>query len=43
MRTDEVKKLVSMLYDMELNNYMMSGCIRNITETMSGLKKKNYF
>ena len=40
MRIDEVKKLVSMLYDMELNNYMMSCCIKNLTETMSGLKKE---
>ena len=27
MRIDEIKNLVSMLYDMELNNYMMSCCI----------------
>ena len=29
-----------MLYDMELNNYMMSCCIQNIAQTMSGLKKR---
>ncbi len=40
MRIDEVKNLVSMLYDMELNNYMMSCCIQNIAQTMSGLKKR---
>lgn len=40
MRIDEIKNLVSMLYDMELNNYMMSCCIQNIAQTMSGLKKR---
>ena len=40
MRTDEVKRLVSMLYDMELNNYMMNRCIEKISDTMSGLKYK---
>ena len=40
MRIDEIKNLISMLYDMELNNYMMSCCIQNIAQTMSGLKKR---
>lgn len=38
MNTNDVKKMISIFYDMELNNYMMQNCINKIRDKMSELK-----
>ena len=38
MRTDDLKRMISIFYDMELNNYMMKNCINDIDLQLNDLR-----